>query len=243
MVAQDISCPNCHQIDAVQKVTAIVGGETHRTTGTETTSMRSTFSGKQEMYASQGWSKEKVGQGEISASGYTHGSSTVSVTQQSTLAKTLTPPVQPKPPSEPQFGAPFSAMTGGGCLAIIGMVAAFVAVVSFGADLDVFRNLGAALLLILAVIVASIVGGIIFYVVGSIAAGSKYPDDVKGKMLSDYRAQLDDYQKNRLPRWQRAMQRWDSMFYCRRCDVIYVPGDHVTPVPPERVIDLSYHNT
>jgi hypothetical protein len=34
------------------------------------------------------------------------------------------------------------------------------------------------------------------------------------------------------PRWMAALERWRAMYYCARCDVVFLPGPH-PPLPPE----------
>jgi len=242
-----IECPSCRQIDAVQKITSIVGGETHKTTGHGTTSAHTSISGTQNIYAGEGWSKEKVGQNKVVGSEHTSSFSTVNTTQQSTLAQKLMPPIEPKPPTIPKFGSSFSAITGSGCLAVIGgIIAIGIVLSSFFADFDPKEDsIGVSILVvfILTPAVAGIVGALIYHFLDKLAVKAKYPKDIKDKMISDHMTAMADYRNNRWPKWQRAMQRWNSMFYCRRCDVIYVLGDRVKPVSPERVVDLCYHGT
>lgn len=37
------------------------------------------------------------------------------------------------------------------------------------------------------------------------------------------------------------INRWREMYYCRRCDVVYVPGDDVKPQNPDKTVDLCYY--
>lgn len=91
----EINCPQCRKDDAVQKVTAIVQGETHTTKGYSTSHDYSNISGSQKVYSSTG---NYGGCGELSGGVSTTSSTRIDATQRSTLAQQLLPP---SPPSEP----------------------------------------------------------------------------------------------------------------------------------------------
>ena len=39
--------------------------------------------------------------------------------------------------------------------------------------------------------------------------------------------------------WEKAMARWNSMYYCYRDNVVFIPGESET-VPPEYLFDFCY---
>lgn len=90
-----IKCPLCHSIDQVQRVTAIVEGETHDTRGRSTTIGHSELDGRTDYYAGTGFDRERVGDGRLSASGVSSSTTNVNITQQSRLAKKLVRPYKP----------------------------------------------------------------------------------------------------------------------------------------------------
>lgn len=48
-------------------------------------------------------------------------------------------------------------------------------------------------------------------------------------------------QQNYHTRQGEHINRWREMYYCRRCDVVYVPGDDVKPQNPDKTVDLCYY--
>jgi len=93
-----IKCPLCHSIDQVQRVTAMVEGETHDTRGRSTTIGHSELDGRTDYYAGTGFDRERVGDGRLSASGVSSSTTNVNITQQSRLAKKLVRPYKPVEP-------------------------------------------------------------------------------------------------------------------------------------------------
>ena len=69
----------------------------------------------------------------------------------------------------------------------------------------------------------------------------KFPTETRELILAKYQAELQSYEQVRYPRWEEAMNRWREMYYCRRCDVVYVPEDDVKPQNPDKTLDLCYH--
>jgi hypothetical protein len=90
--------------------------------------------------------------------------------------------------------------------------------------------------------VATVVWAILNYLLTTLLLHAIYPAQKRRLMAQEHQAQVAryDYEKQR---WDTAMQRWNAMFYCRRCDVVYVPADTFAPMPPENTIALAYAGT
>lgn len=95
-----IDCPSCKKDDMVQKITAIVDGETTNTSGYSHTSGSSDLSGSQNIYDSQG---RYIGEGRISGSSSGGSSTSINATQRSNLATMLQPPHAPQKPYPPVY--------------------------------------------------------------------------------------------------------------------------------------------
>ena len=53
--------------------------------------------------------------------------------------------------------------------------------------------------------------------------------------------EAEDAQYDReMKRWEAMMARWTAMFYCRRCDVVYIPGDSYGHREPKDIHKLAY---
>jgi len=183
-----------------------------------------------------------VGDGRFSASGVNFSTTSINVTQQSRLAKKLVPPSPPIEP--PTLTYPLDKAL----IAVIGVLAAVPALafwwwlmgkinfdaVSFGENVWTFIScfFGAPLL-------GMGLWAIVFYVLGEVFEHLKYPPEKRQQLVQAHQAEVAeyDYQKHR---WEIAMNRWNAMFYCRRCDVVYVPGDTIAPASPQDIIALAY---
>ena len=45
----------------------------------------------------------------------------------------------------------------------------------------------------------------------------------------------------KMPLWEKAMDRWDEMYYCLMCDGVYIPGERVF-VPIAQKDALAYNS-
>jgi hypothetical protein len=114
------------------------------------------------------------------------------------------------PPSLPQFFPP-----GASCLIIGGTI------------LIVVLGLPIAFLSLLA---GNLFLGIIFLVPSVI-----YPAYI---IIGSIRTSI--IRKNRLPTWQKAMATWDTLYYCARNDVVFVPGSPTQCVPSSQMSILLF---
>lgn len=237
-----IDCPLCSNVDLVQKVTAIAEGETHHTRGYSSTTNTSNISGKQDYYTKQ---DRYAGHGDLSGTIQSQSSTNINMTQQSRLAQKLAPPPEPLLPPKPNFkGSLFSGFPEWASIGL-GIVIWFLIIMLL---LAIFPGLAegsfwTALLTacVGAPLLAGLVLGILASVIGSIWNRIKFPAEKRQEMTALYQRELQEYEQVEFPRWEKAMNRWNDMYYCRRCDVVYVPGDDVKPQSPDKTLDLCYH--
>lgn len=235
-----IDCPLCFRVDLVQKVTAIAEGETHHTSGHSATTNTASISGRQDYYTQQ---DRYAGRGDLSGSIQSQSSTRISATQQSSLAQKLSPPSEPPPPKEPNFAT--SVLSG--FPEWLGIGIGFVTWILIGTLLFAIfpgvDNSSTAGILIMCVggpILTGILLGVLAVGIESLWNRMQFPSEKKEMMMALYHKQQKEYEQITFPRWQEAMSRWNAMYYCRRCDVVYVPGDDIKPQHPDRTIDLCY---
>lgn len=127
------------------------------------------------------------------------GSSSTTITRtQSQLAHQLSPPTEPI----------FQSAWGWGIL--WGLIAVFVVTLGITIlieDLTGSRGTGSAILLFL-------------WLLSFIAIAIYW---VRSKMIENERRRVD-FNKSHT-RWAKAMNRWQELFYCYRCDGVFVPGN------------------
>lgn len=89
------ACPKCKSIDQIQKLSAIITSGTRITSGVSTTMGETNFAGSQRYYAQvAGY----IGNSELSGKAYSASSTLIDATEQSDLAKKLSPPRKPQEP-------------------------------------------------------------------------------------------------------------------------------------------------
>lgn len=198
-VAHDFDCPLCGDASAVQKASAIVGGGTHETHGS------STSTGTGHVYAES--SGEKI------ANSYT--SSTVSSynKSQTVLAQKLTLPDPPEKPYKSQFEAPGCWAWASGILGVAIAIAILWNIEPYG---DLFDGIGSGFLgCFIFILLAGILGG------GLAAAGTAMANSMNGTD-EKYETAMGIY-NNELQIYQKAKAQWDELYYCHKHDVVFTP--------------------
>lgn len=239
-----IDCPICANIDLVQKVTAIAEGETHLTSGYSSTTNTSSISGKQDYYTQQ---DRYVGHGDLSGTIRSHSSTDINTTQQSRLAQKLAPPPEPPIPAEPNFESSvlsgFPEWIGIGLGIVIWFLIIAVLVAIFPGLMK--SSLWTALLMVCigAPLLAGLVLGVLTSVIEFIWNRIKFPAEKRQEIIALHQRELQEHKQVTFPRWEKAMNRWNNMYYCRRCDVVYVPGDDIKPQNPDKTLDLCYYES
>lgn len=234
-MAQKIDCPTCNSMDMIQKVTSIVQGETHQTTGSSHSFGTGTVSGQQTHY-SQG---SKLGNSDFSGTTFNSSSGYINTTQRSTLAGRLSPPQRPKSPSQPSLSVSTS------CLGFIVGVITFILLLvwAFKTPGSGPMNFFVAVLFFLALFgIPIFVGMKVSQMESAYKERSDEHQEKSRRLWKKYNSDLAQYKKS-VARWEKAISRWNDMYYCRRCDVAYLPNDNTTPVSVGEMNALCYHGT
>lgn len=215
------ACPICRSIDQIQKLSTIVTSGTRKTSGISSTFEKTGLSGSQRHYArGTGY----VGDSELSGKAYSTSSTLIDATEQSNLAKRLSPPSKPQ---EPILERPGSQGRVGEVLGSF-----FIGAISLLAAGWLADRWG-------------IIGGIVGFIGGAIIAGfllGLIYELVFGGRRKEAERQFEidkeKYAKD-VVAWEQASRRWETMYYCYRDDVIFVPGENRAETP-DHLIDLCY---
>lgn len=223
-----IQCPICDRIDQIQRVTAIVEGETHDTTGGGETIGGSHIEGNTDHYMGRGFDRERVGDSRLSASSVNYSTTRFNVTKQSRLANKL---ARPASPAKPDYSLSPMSQKLVAFLAAIPAFFVWVLTANLAQSLDVGFFVD-VLLLVVSFIPPTIAWVIVSDLLEKAILHSQYPAEERQHALAQY-----DYESKR---WEVASKRWNAMYYCRRCDVVYVPGDSFEPMSPDDTLTLAY---
>lgn len=215
MKSQSITCPQCGLPDPVQKVSVLYEGNTKEWT-------------------------ETTGSGDDR--------STVTRQAKTLLGQRLTPPPKPNAGLDPKWVwwggcgiLAFIALTGG-IPTCIGLVAAIIGVlvplgiVAVGVSESGVVSPGMLEQLNLPEW-AGWAGAACVGVVGLIAliVGVWLTARVVGWSRTHYTASVQNHQRRvaeteaELPRWERAREKWNQLYYCTRDDVVFVAGKRAAP--------------
>ena len=195
------SCPSCAQLDSVRKVTSIVSEGT------------------------------LVGQYEDSAPVQWQGKTYWIPVQKSTafstvLAQRLAPPAQPKKPIKKNPTSPVFFTAGLTILvvifwAIVGIVLEPALGLEHGGLNRLLEDRLGPLSIVCSLLCVSITGGVLGWVIlrAFPSLGTKLQQDNQHAM-AQYQAELRLYE-----RYPIAIKRWRQLYYCSRCDVVFIPGE------------------
>ncbi|HPD41375.1 MAG TPA: zinc ribbon domain-containing protein [Anaerolineae bacterium] len=214
------ACPICKSIDQIQKLSTIVTSGTRTTAGISSTLEKTDLSGSQRHYVrGTGY----VADSELSGKSYSSSSTLIDATEQSNLAKRLSPPSKPQ---EPVLERPFWGERAEKVIDIAGIA---IWLVLAGQATNRWGIIG----FIAGSIGAAIVCGLLFWLISYLVFGNsqkeaeKQLEIEKGKHAKDVVA------------WEQAQRRWETIYYCYRDDVIFVPGEN-RAVTPDHLIELCY---
>lgn len=59
---------------------------------------------------------------------------------------------------------------------------------------------------------------------------------------NNYKERLDHVQRVEKPRWRRAKERWDKLYYCSRDDIVFIPSENKS-VPLYQMTDYIFQET
>jgi hypothetical protein len=193
-------CPKCKKDDQIKKATAIIASDTHTVKG---------GSWQTQVYIDKKGKKQ-----------YEDDYVPYSGEQSSALAQSLRPPAKPGTGCTNTWGI----ILGGGLL-VIGLPCLMCSLLGVGQSLiaipqairnnvggtDILLSSGFAILfsgIQIIIAVAMIILGIVIY----------------RKLNQKHTERLAQYNEIELPRWEKAMQRWNNLYYCFRDDCVFVPG-------------------
>lgn len=215
MTNTPLSCPTCGLADPVQKVSVLYEGNTKEWT-------------------------ETTGSGDSR--------STVVRQAKTLLGQRLTPPPKPSAGLDPKWlwwgGCgilAFIALTGG-IPACIGLVAAIIGIlIPLGlVAVGVSESGAVSPGLIEQLNLPDWAGWAMVACVGAVVlvgllVGVWLTVRIVGWMRTQYTSGQQNYQRRmaeteaELPRWERAIEKWNQLHYCTRDDVVFVPGQRAAP--------------
>ena len=196
MASVSLHCPNCHRIDGVQKVSAIVAAGTSA----------DTYTGYSD---GVGYSPS----GPVIMDDYI----TINASRQTTLSRLLSPPTLP---SARSF---FSTPEGGQATAYLIVMLLF----GLGAGFFEFSMIANDPTSILS-FTSLVLGGIAIFCCG-------FPVRIFLRIN-----RIANQAQSLVPHWQRAMQNWQRLYYCHRCDGVFMPGQ-LFLIPIDQMMDFLYH--
>ncbi len=216
-------CPQCHQNDKVEKVSAIVASQTHQLDGT--TVSTNSYQDKD--------GKWHTSTHNVPFSGF----------QTSGLAQRLSPPTKPVRKSSSWVSlAIIGYIALAGCC--ICSSTGFLPIIPMGLALPVLpftyisrgisNNdnealvLGVVGLVVEIVIVLVAVMGLILFIKIGVPKIKKYSSRKK-----EEKRQKELEVQAALKKWEHAMQKWSKLYYCFRDDSVFIPGDN-------KSVDLSH---
>lgn len=234
------ACPLCGRVDQVRRVSAIHTAETSRSETTGHNLSTGSGSGSADFRTGKG---KKVGRVTSSSKESAVTVTTMSSVLQSDLAKALAPPQRPVDPR--------TRRNGGGCalaliltLLAVGLASAPVVVAaSVGGAQQAPVDAGPALIVLGLLVTAAILLVIVLSRVeikgvgstdGS-QGGAQPPSATKPPKMGKRQREAAGYAQE-LAEWERAMQRWNALYYCYRDDVVFglEPGRYARPAETVR---------
>jgi len=223
-------CPLCNRNDKAEKVTAILRSQTHNMQGvtyqTQTTQVR-------------------VGNAYIPITRQV--AVPVQSSQASELAKHLTPPSQPTPNRNFNVSAGTSSVAITSAiisLLISGLLLLFLlspiagVVLTLGQKQWVALGLTVLGLLILGEIALAFIGLTVLLFFVAVPRENQKNQEKKARAAAR-RQELQLRADEEISRWQRAIERWNRLYYCGRDDCIFLPGNN-TYAPITHMIDYLY---
>lgn len=219
-----LSCPKCGTNDRIEMLSAIVAQETYVLRGT--TLQQDSYQDKDGHWHTGTYNAPFTG------------------TQTSQLAKYISLPARPAPKPFSLFLTIFAwlMVIGGALFHIMGFFSLFLGSFLAGPTLEpLISEMSSNPLAGILAGVLGIAGGLIsicvpFLVFEFVAIGLPI-------IIFRKRKKHQIREKNRvayeLPLWQKAMSKWDTLYYCRRDDLVFDPGNH-SSFSPEKIIDYCF---
>ena len=211
MIAANLpTCPKCQQTDQVQKVTAVYGLNTKEwyetRSSTNASGNTTTYQERKEAHT--------------------------------LLGLKLKPPAEPAQPAHPGLWYGIGGIVG----LFIGSILCSIVFIPFSLLIPLFT--GAAFLpdiagmpswqvLAIAVGGVTLCGGLVV-LAAVVWLGLKIKQRFERDM-QNYRTKKAAYDRDERPRWQRAKERWEQLYFCMRDETVFIPAE----AKAIRVDDLS----
>jgi hypothetical protein len=200
-------CPTCQKSDQVQKVTGLYNANTKE--WVETDSHFDT-------------------DGELQNYSEFHRAQTL-------LGQLLAPPGEPSKPTSPNFkfgvwGFILLIVIAGVCLPLSSFVVIPVIFAAVGADqLGLPDQLSGLMERLpdwvgIAVIVLVCLASLVTLI--ALVLLVRFVRQKYNQSKEQYQIEMRTYERDRYPAWQRAMERWENMYYCARDETVFVSGEH-----------------
>jgi len=195
-------CPRCKQTDQIQKVTRVYDANTEE------------------------WSEEELGMdvfGHIEDRHVKHEAHTK-------LGLKLKPPEEPTPPSHPGIWYGIGILIAiivisGLCPVVVVPLAIVIPIVlSNSSSLPgVFRGQNGTTFAVV-IGVAILIGGLI--ILGLLVWIGYMIKNRFDRDMVIYRDKKETYERDQLGPYQRAKERWEQLYYCKRDDIVFIPAEN-----------------
>ena len=221
------ACPVCGKDDQVQKLSSIVSSGTSSKTGISRTIQHTDIKGKEEYYTRD---RKYVGKGDISGNASTTSTTRTETQEQSDLAARVSAPPRPAAPEVPKLGLferfDFLKIM---VMLIFGVVGALLAEV-----VDQNNEYVAMAFFVIA-------AGLAAVGYSRLRPGAKSDGSFSKRRMQKEKAYAEAQQqyKEDTALWEAAMQRWNTVYFCHRDDVVFVPGEP-SSVPPSQLVPFVY---
>ncbi len=217
----DVNCPLCNRVDMVQKVTAIVQRDTHKTSGTTQTQSVSDFRGGIDIYGKDGSYR-----GQNNTSGYqvTKSTTEINTTQMSDLAKSLinAKPDKPTAPVKPEERGGVSLVL----WSFLGLLTIPITLNALKAFIDPATTDNYFLLTVFVSLIVGLCVGITLKAVDLARGGPEERNAEYERLLKEYDKRLQEHTEVNVPEYELRVKNWNMAFYCQRCDVTFIPGQN-----------------
>lgn len=221
------ACPVCGKDDQVKKLSSIVSSGTSSKTGISRTTQNTDIRGKEEYYTRD---RKYAGKGDISGNASTTSITRIETQEQSALAARVSPPPRPAAPEAPKLGL-FERFD---FLKIMLMLIAGVLGALLAEIVDSNNEYLATAFFVVA-------AGLAAFGYARLRPGAKLTGSFSKRRMQKEKAfaEVQEQHKEDIALWEAAMLRWETVYFCHRDDVVFIPGEP-SSVPPSQLVPFLY---